>query len=88
MQIICFLSDFRKKKASIKNIFYCLLRFFRLILIACTDKCLYRSIDGTYTSKNTPKMPVQVPLMDLYGHLASQSITGFKSQSSQNSSME
>ena len=51
-------------------------------------ECPYRSIDGTYTSKNTPKMPVQVHERDLYGHLMSQSITGFKSQSSQNSSME
>jgi hypothetical protein len=32
-------------------------------------ECSYRSINGTYTSKNTPKMPVPVPLMDLYGHL-------------------
>ena len=35
-------------------------------------KCPYRSIDGTYTSKNTPEMPVPVPLMDLYGHLTQQ----------------
>ena len=35
-------------------------------------ECSYRSIDGTYTSKNTPEMPVPVPLMDLYGHLTQQ----------------
>ena len=38
-------------------------------------ECPYRSIDGTYTSKNTPEMPVQVPLMDLYGHLTHDAIS-------------
>ena len=31
-------------------------------------RCLYRSTNGTYTSENTPEMPVPVPLMDLYEH--------------------
>ena len=34
-----------------------------------SSKCSYRSIAGTHTSNNTPKTPVPVPLMDLYGHL-------------------
>ena len=41
----------------------------------CVDSCRRRCAQslaqvsgGTYTSKNTPKMPVPVPLMDLYEH--------------------
>ena len=42
-----------------------------IILSPKKTKCLYRSIDGTHTDKNTPEMPVPVPCMDLYGHLPS-----------------
>ena len=37
--------------------------------ISKSSECSYRSIDGTHTSKNTPKMPVPVHSLDLYGHL-------------------
>ena len=43
----------------------------RIDAIVPEAECSYRSIDGTYTSKNTPKMPVQVHVRDLYGHLTS-----------------
>ena len=31
-------------------------------------RCLYRSTNGTYTSENTPEMPVPVPSLDRYEH--------------------
>ncbi len=37
--------------------------------ISKSSECSYRSIDGTHTSKNTPKMPVPVHSLDQYGHL-------------------
>ena len=43
--------------------------------ISKSSECSYRSIDGTYTSKNTPKMPVPVHSLDLYGHMQFRGIT-------------
>ena len=43
----------------------------RCTSLACTItlsecRCLYRSIAGTYTSENTPEMPVPVQCRDRY----------------------